>query len=73
MPKSVFPVLAFANSKYHLYGLNAFRLVCGTPRDLEKRKEIVKENLVHQKYSTEMPVGTVFEFKKEIKDLFNSR
>lgn len=72
MPKSVFPVLVFANSKYHLYGLNSFRLVCATPCDLEKRKEIVKENLVLKKYSTEMPVGTVFEFKKEIKDLFNS-
>ena len=72
MPESVFTVLAFANSKYHLCGLNAFRLVCPTPGDLEKRKEIVKENLVHKKYSTEMPVGTVFEFKQEIKDLFNS-
>ena len=66
MPKSVFPVLAFANSKYHLDGLNAFRLVCATPGDLEKRKEIVKENLVREKCFTEMPVGTVFEFKQEI-------
>ena len=72
MPESVLPVLAFANSKFHLYGLNALHLVCATPCDLEKRKEIVKEKLVHEKYSTEMPVGTVFEFKKEIKDLFNS-